>query len=94
MLCKSNMSNHVFVGIDPSITGTGIIVLDQDQCILHEALIKTTPKQQIEERLIKIKHAISFIPNIHRLEHVYIEGPSYGSQGNAVFTFSHPNFFV
>jgi len=94
MLCQLNKNEEIFVGIDPSITGTGVVVLDQDKCIIYQNLIKTTPKEQIEARLVKIRNGISFIPNIHRLETVYIEGPSYGSKGNAVLQMGALHFLI
>jgi len=95
MLCNNiNKNEAIFVGIDPSITATGLIVIDQDKCILKQDLIKTTSKSSMEERLIYIKKELSFIPNIIRLETVYIEGPSYGSKGNAVLQMGALHFLI
>ncbi len=84
----------IFVGIDPSFTGTGVIVLDQDKQIIRQDLIKTTPKNSIEERLIYILDQLSFIANIVRLKSVYLEGPSYASQGNAVLQMGALHFLI
>lgn len=94
MLCKTNEKEAIFVGVDPSIAGTGVIVLDQDKCIIDQKLIKTTTKDIFEERLVKIKNALRFIPNIYRLHSVYIEGPSYGSKGNAVLQMGALHFLI
>ena len=95
MLCNNvNTNEAIFVGIDPSITATGLIVLDQDQCIMKQDLIKTTTKDEMEERLVYIKKEISFIPKIWRLKTVYIEGPSYGSKGNAVLQMGALHFLI
>jgi crossover junction endodeoxyribonuclease RuvC len=94
MKCNIDKQEAIFVGIDPSITGTGIVVLDQDKCIIKQILVKTTTKDIIEERLVKIKNSLRFIPNIYRLKSVYIEGPSYGSKGNAVLQMGSLHFLI
>lgn len=83
-----------FVGIDPSITATGLVVIDQDKNIIKQELIKTTPKDIMEYRLVKIKEGLSFIPNIAGLTRLYIEGPSYGSRGNAVLQMGALHFII
>jgi Holliday junction resolvasome RuvABC endonuclease subunit len=93
--CKFVETNEaVFVGIDPSLTATGIVVLDQDACVLKKEVIKTTPKQEIEERFIQIIKALRFIPHILRLKRVYIEGISYGSKGNRAYQLGALHFMI
>lgn len=94
MICDSNINEAIFVGIDPSLTGTGIIVLDQDDCIMFQKLVTTDPKDPIEKRLIEILENISFIPNIVRLQKVYMEGPAFASQGNAVLQMGAIHFLI
>jgi crossover junction endodeoxyribonuclease RuvC len=85
----------VFVGIDPSIRGTGIVVLDQDGCIMEQILVGTSDTNMpIEQRLLKILEAVRFIPNIIRLKTVYIEGPSYGSKGNRALQLGALHFLI
>lgn len=89
-------TDAMFVGLDLSLTGTGLIVLDQDSCILEQKLIKTEKKnfQSEEERFVFILNKLSFIPNIVRLKKVYIEGPSFASKGRSILQMGALNFLV
>lgn len=71
----------MFVGIDPSFTGTGVIILDEDTNIKTQKLITTNSKNSVEERLIKIIQEITFITTQEENVKVYLEGPSYSSNG-------------
>lgn len=93
MICDS-INEQVFVGIDPSLTGTGLVLLDQDKCIMKQDLIKTTAKDPIEKRLIYIMDQLEFIRNIVKLKSVYMEGPSFASQGNAVLQMGALHFLI
>lgn len=95
MVKKCEKKNEaVFVGIDPSLTGTGLIVLDQNACIMEEKLIQTTNKDVDEARFVKIMKALDFIKNIIRLECVYVEGPAYGSRGNAALQLGALHYLI
>jgi len=85
---------RVYVGIDHSLTGTGIVVLDQDGCILEQKLIKTSSDQIDEKRMIDIIDGLSFVPKILRLKYVYIEGPSYMSSGQAVLQMGALHYLI
>jgi len=84
----------VFVGIDHSMTGTGIVLIDQDGNILEQKLIKTTHEDSDEKRMITILDSLAFIPKIIRLKSVYIEGPSYASQGQAVLQMGALHYLI
>ena len=84
----------VFVGIDHSLTGTGVVVIDQDGCILEQKLIKTTSDDIDEKRMTYIIDELSFIPKIVRLKRVYIEGPSYMSTGQAVLQMGALHYLI
>ncbi len=71
----------LFVGVDPSFNSTGIIILDQDTKLVEQKNFSLAKYDEIEEKLMKFEEKISFIPNIMRLGGVYIEGPSYMSNG-------------
>jgi Holliday junction resolvasome RuvABC endonuclease subunit len=77
---KEKNGNPRFVGLDPSFNGTGIIILDSNGEIIEQILHKAK-EGEVEERLLDIEKKIKIIPNIPRLEIVYIEGPSYSSSG-------------
>jgi len=88
------ITDPIFVGIDHSFTGTGVILLDKDGEILEQKLIKSNPKQTIEERLIDLREQLSFIPVIVNLKRVCIEGPSYGSNGQFILQMGALHFII
>jgi crossover junction endodeoxyribonuclease RuvC len=92
--CRINSMEQMFVGIDPSLTGTGIIVLDQNSCILEQKLISTNVKDIEEKRLLDIISEIRFVSGIVRLNSVYIEGPSFASQGRAVLQMGALHYLI
>lgn len=90
----SSKKEAMFVGIDHSLTGTGVVVIDQDGCILEQKLIKTTNDEIDEVRMTRIIDEISFVPKIVRLKRVYIEGPSYMSTGQAVLQMGALHYLI
>lgn len=81
------------MGIDPSINGTGIIVLDKDANIVEQKLF-SVKADTFEESLVKYEKEISFIPNIMNLEGVCIEGPAYQSTGQVVLQMGALHFLL
>lgn len=77
-------NDKFYVGIDPSFNSTGIIVLDKKGDIVEEKNFSLKKYDQIEEKLINFEKTIRFIPQMIRLQSVYIEGPSYMSSGQYV----------
>lgn len=73
------MKEKIYIGIDPSLTGTGVYCSDGTF-----KLIKTTNKDCTEERILKIWKEISEIYNYslgNKEMVVAIEGFSFGSRG-------------
>lgn len=91
---KSLSNEFMFVGIDHSMVGTGVVVLDQNGNILEQKLIKTTNEDSDEKRMTTIIDALSFIPKIVRLKSVYIEGPSFQSNGQAVLQMGALHYLI
>lgn len=83
-----------FVGVDLSLTGTGLIVLDEQAKIVEEKLIRTTPATSIEPRLLYILGEIDFIKNIINSAGVYMEDLSFGSRGQAMFQLAGLHYLV
>ena len=83
-----------FVGIDHSLTGTGVVVLNQDGKIEEQKLIKTGPGDSDEKRMITILDNLAFIPKMLRLKTVYIEGPSFASHGQAVLQMGALHYLI
>ena len=73
-----------YIGIDLSLTGTGVVVIDDTEKIVEENLIKTTPKEQIEERLNNIINKVVDICNKYSDSRIYMEGLSFGSKGQSM----------
>jgi Holliday junction resolvasome RuvABC endonuclease subunit len=90
---KRKNNSPMFVGLDPSFNGTGIIVLDSQGEIIEQTLHKAK-EGEVEERLLDIEKKIKFIPTILNLEIVYIEGPSYSSSGAFVLQMGALHYLI
>ena len=57
----------IYIGIDPSISSSAVMVLDEDSNILDQKLIKTKPEKfkSYEERVCHILSEMEFIKNIN-----------------------------
>lgn len=87
--------NKLFVGLDPSITGTGLIILDRKENIVEQKLFSCKDANGVTEKeLIKYEKEISFIPNIAGLEAVYIEGPAYQATGQRILQMGAIHFIT
>lgn len=87
-------SDPKFVGLDLSYNGTALIILDSNGEMLEQKLISSPSESDIEDRIIYIEKEIEFIPNIVDLEYVYIEGPSFSSNGQFMLQMGALNFFI
>ncbi len=85
---------NIFVGIDLSLTGTGLVILYENGDIIEQKLISTKSSEIIEKRLLKIQEEISFISEINRLQNVYIEGLSFGSKGQSILELGALHYFI
>jgi len=83
-----------FVGIDLSLTGTGVVVLNDQAEIMEKKLVRTTPATSIEQRLIFILSEIDFVKNIVGRVGVYIEDLSFGSRGQSMFQLAGLHYLV
>ena len=75
-----------FIGIDLSLTGTGLTILDEDANIITQKCIATSSSQDIVTRCRLIEREIKSYLHEYALyegKAVYIEGLSFGSKGNA-----------
>lgn len=75
------LRDPMFVGIDPSFNGFAIIILDKDATIIGEKLLSSDSDKDIEERIVELENEFKFIPDIICLHSVFVEGPSYSSNG-------------
>ena len=83
-----------YIGIDLSLSGTGVVVLDDDGQMIENHLISTTPKQTIEERILEISNKIVEIRNRYKLCTFFIEGLSFGSRGQKMLELAALHYYV
>lgn len=86
--------NNMFVGIDPSYNGFGIVVIDKNAEIVDTKLLSTKSQDITEERICQLENGFKFIPSIAGLKGVYIEGPSYSSNGQAILQMGALHYFI
>lgn len=78
----------IYIGIDPSLTGTGIVVLDEQGNVLDKGVIRTSPREPIEARLediiLGVRDMINGNSNADEECHICLEGLSYGSKSSSM----------
>ena len=85
----------LFVGLDPSINATGVVILDDCGNIIEQKTFSVKdPDKMFEKSLIKYEEEISFITKIINLGSIYIEGPSYQSAGQAILQMGALHFIT
>lgn len=75
------MKPPIFVGMDPSYNGFGIIIVDSEAVLVDQILLKSNTKFEAEDRIIQLEKGFAFISTLIGLKTVYIEGPAYSSSG-------------
>jgi len=76
-------SNHIIAGIDPSMTSTGLVIIDSQGNILDQGLIETEPHDWVRDidRFHYIRDQIIDKIKKFKVTLVVIEHFSYGSPG-------------
>ena len=91
-------NNKIFCGIDPSISATGLIIIDNNVNIIEEKLICTKKKdhpQDIEYRILEIIQKLQCLLNYKdKIKLVLIEGISYGSTGDGAAQLAALNYAI
>ncbi len=73
----------ITLGIDLSLTGTGLSVVEGDKLLFSECY---KPKNKAgPQRLIEIRHKISEVIDKYQPKLICLEGYSFGSRGRALF---------
>ncbi len=73
-----------FMGLDLSLNGTAIVVIDDKGKIISQSRFKTKPDSLIEERLLFIsEQVLNVLKNNQTIERLYIEGLSFSSSGQS-----------
>lgn len=89
----------IYIGIDPSLTGTGIVVLDEQGNVLDKDLVSTKPSKKIEARYDDILDVVSeMVLENHAFKvdgaHVVIEGLSFGSRGASMLELAGLHYLI
>lgn len=86
------------MGIDPSITSTGIVIIDCEAKIIDKHLIKTKPEKypEIEPRFLYIVDVVGSIIKKYNgnICGVCIEGISYNSKGQSSYELATLNYLI
>lgn len=69
----------MILGIDPSLTHTGLVVLDDGKVVLFET-IETFPKEDMQVRLMKIRNRVGEIMMEKTVDCCVLEGYAYSSR--------------
>ena len=91
---KRKTTGKVWVGIDLSLTGTGLVFLDESGEIVKKKLIKTGPKDIIEVRILYILKEISMELKDLDIFQINIEGLSFGSRGQSMLELGGLHYYV
>jgi crossover junction endodeoxyribonuclease RuvC len=84
----------MFVGLDPSYNGFAIMVIDKNGDIVEQRLLSSDTKKEPEERILELEKDFKFIPNIHSLHSVCIEGPSFSSNGAFILQMGALHYYL
>jgi Holliday junction resolvasome RuvABC endonuclease subunit len=89
----------IYIGIDLSLTGTGIVVLDEQGNVLDKDLICTKASHKIEDRLKTIWNRLKYIiwdfadkhvPGCH----IAVEGLSFGSKCESMLELAGLHYLI
>ena len=81
-----------FVGVDLSLSETGLVVLDKTFKILQQELIATYPTTNIESRILEIKDRLTKFFNKDSI--IYLEGLSFGSRGQSMLELAGLHYLI
>jgi len=84
---KRNGTREYFVGVDPSLTGNAIVIIDERGEYIEGKLIASHKDCYLngEQRVWDVFNQVKYIANVVRLDSVYIEGLSYMSVSPTLF---------
>lgn len=101
---KREFDNIFFIGIDPSLSGTGLVTLDENCNIVKEVLISSTKikgDHEVERRISYIIKQLSFIKNYNYFDEkeknysiITIEDISFGSRGQGADQLAGLNYVI
>lgn len=90
------MSKYLYLGIDQSLTNTGIVLLNESAKILLQKSITTEPKSFTSEieRLVFIRDRVASVVQNSSIDCAALEGFGYGARGNAIFQLAGIGYLI
>lgn len=87
---------NIYVGIDPSLTSTGLVILNENNDILLQKLISRDNKYSIEDRILLIvSDILNELPKYYTERVlVNIEGLSFSSKGQTLCELSGLQYYL
>ncbi len=82
----------LYIGLDPSFTGAGIITLNEKGDIVTSKLFETKSTEEMEDRIVSIWKEIK--KYIEKDSIIYMEGISYNSKGDAGLQLSALHYYI
>jgi len=78
---------NTYIGIDPSLKGNAIVIINDEGTILKEHLISTDVECYInpEQRILDIFEQLDYITKTPNLQRIYIEGLAYSTNSMTLF---------
>jgi crossover junction endodeoxyribonuclease RuvC len=83
---------NYYAGVDLSLTGTGVVVVDEEGKIITQKLVTSSSKTIIEERIINITY--DALSSIYPYSPIYIEGLAFGARGSSMLELAALHYFV
>ena len=76
-----------FIGIDPSLKGNAVVIINDSGKINYEQLISTDKECYLnpEQRILDIFEQLEYMVYVIRLKKIYIEGLAYSSNSATLF---------
>lgn len=93
-LCKKELRDPMFIGMDPSYNSFAIVIIDKNGIIVEKKLLTSNSKDEAEDRIINLEKEFQFIPNIICLHSVFLEGPSYSSDGSFMLQMGALHYYL
>jgi len=88
------MGDKGTIGIDLSMTSTGVVVLDNNKVVEEFFIIKTSPKTNIYKRSLQVADKINQVILKYPNYDVYLEAPAFLGKGSRVYQLFGFHYFI
>jgi len=91
---KENLLDF-FIGLDPSLNSTGVVVLDKHASIALQKIVSAKKGvKDINEKLLTLQKQIEEIKETYKPSYICIEGLSHGSTGQAILELAGLHYLI